>query len=87
MTTMTMMMMMMILRAEGLELRRGWVFRGAQRCGKDWNAASKWELCEVRGNCATCAGLSIAQVEVLRVKGNVRRAELVDLVARRSKRK
>ena len=59
------------------------MLRGVQRCGKDWNAASKWKLCDVRGNGATCAGLSIAQVEVLRVNGNVRRAELVDLVARR----
>ena len=61
--------------------------RGAQRCGKDWNAVSKWKLYDVRGNRVTCAGLSIAQVEVLRVEGNVRGAELVDLVACRSKRK
>ena len=71
-----------ILRAEGLALRRGWVFRGAQRCGKDWNIVSKWKLCDVRGNRATCAGLGFAQVKGLRVKGNVRGAELVDLVAR-----
>jgi len=63
------------------------VFRGAQRCGKDWNAASKWKLCDVRGNRATGAGLSIARVKVLRVEGDVRCAELVDLVAHRGKEK
>ena len=62
------------------------MFRGAQRCSKDWNAASKWKLCDMRGNRATDAGLSIARVKVLRVEGDVRCAELVDLVARRSKR-
>ena len=76
-----------ILRAEGLVLRRGWVFRGVQRCGKVGNIVSKWKLCDARGNCATCAGLSIARVKVLRVEGDVRCAELVDLVARRRKRK
>ena len=76
-----------ILRAEGLALRRGWVFHGAQRCGKVGNIVSKWKLCDARGNRATCAGLSIARVKVLRVEGDVRCTELVDLVARRSKRK
>ena len=33
-----------ILRAEGLALRKGRVFRGAQRCGKVGNIVSKWEL-------------------------------------------
>ena len=60
-----------ILRAEGLVLRRGWVSRGAQRCGKVGNIVSKWELCDAGRDHATCAGLSIAQVEVLRVEGNV----------------
>ena len=63
------------------------MFRGAQRCGKVGNIVSKWKLCDARGNRATCAGLSIARVKVLRVEGDVRCAELVDLVARRSKRK
>ena len=61
--------------------------RGAQRCGKVGNIVSKWELCDAGGDHATCAGLSIAQVEVLRAEGNVRGAGLVDLVERRSKRK
>ena len=56
------------------------MFRGAQRCGKDWNVASKWKLCDARGNCATCAGVGFAPVKVLRVKGNVQRTELVGLV-------
>ena len=47
---------------------------------------SKWRLCDTRGNHATCAGLSIARVEVLRVEGDVRCTELVDLVARRRER-
>ena len=34
----------------------------------------------------TCTGLSIARVKVVRVEGDVRCVELVDLVARRSKR-
>ena len=39
-----------ILRAEGLALRRGWVFHGAQRCGKVGNIVSKWKLCDAKGN-------------------------------------
>ena len=61
------------------------MFRGAQRCGKDWEAASKWKLCDAREIRATGVGLSIARVEVLRVEGGVRCAELVDLVAQRRK--
>ena len=75
-----------ILRAEGLALRRGWVFRGAQRCDKVGNIVSKWNLCDVGRNRATCAWIRIARLKVLRVEGDVRCAELVDLVARRSKR-
>ena len=75
-----------ILRAEGLALRRGWVFRGAQRCDMVGSIVSKWKLCDARGNRATCAGLSIARVEALRVEGDVRCTELVDLVAHRSKK-
>ena len=48
---------------------------------------SKWKLCDVRGNRATGAGLSIARVKVLRVEGDVRCAGLVDLVAHRKKAK
>ena len=48
---------------------------------------SKWKLCDTGGNRATCAGLSIARVKVLRVEGDERCAELVDLVARRSRGK
>ena len=42
------------------------MFHGAQRCSKDWKAASKWELCDVRGIRATGAGLRIAWEKVLR---------------------
>ena len=38
-----------ILRAEGLALRREWVFHGAQRCGKVGNIVSKWKLCDAKG--------------------------------------
>ena len=62
------------------------MFHGAQRCDKVGNIVSKWKLCNARGNRATCVGLSIARVEALRVEGDVRCAELVDLVARRSKK-
>ena len=58
--------------------------RGAHKCGKVGNIVSKWKLCDARGNRANCAGLSITWVKVLRVEGDVRCAELVDLVARRS---
>ena len=75
-----------ILRAEGLALRRGWLFRGAKKCGKVGNIVSKWNLCDTGGNRATRAGLSIARVTVLRVEGDERCAGLVSLVARRSKR-
>ena len=59
------------------------MFCGAQKHSKDWKAASKWKLCDVRGIRAAGAGLSIARVKVLRVEGDVRCAELVDLVAHR----
>ena len=73
-----------ILRAEGLALRRGWVFRGAQRCDKVGNIVNKWNLCDVRRNRATCAWVRISGVKVLRVEGEVRCADIVDLVTRRS---
>ena len=63
------------------------MFRGAQRCGKVGNIVSKWKLCNARGNRATCAGLSIARVKVLRVEGDVRCVDIVDLVTHRSKRR
>ena len=59
--------------------------RGAWRCDAVGDIVSKWKLCDARGNRATCAGLSIAWVKVLRVEGDVRCAELVDLVAHRRK--
>ena len=62
------------------------MFHGAQRSGKEWEVASKWNLCDARRIRAAGARLSIARVKVLRVEGDVRCAELVDLVARRSKR-
>ena len=76
-----------ILRAEGLALRRGWVSRGAQRCDKVGDIVSKWKLCDVGRNRATCAWIRIARLKVLRVEGDVRCADIVDLVTRRSKRK
>ena len=42
------------------------MFCGAQKHSKDWKAASKWKLCDVRGIRATGAGLSIAREKVLR---------------------
>ena len=76
-----------ILRAEGLALRRAWVSRGAQRCDKVGNIVSKWKLCDAGRNRATCAWVGIARVKVLRVEGDVRCADIVDLVTRRRKRK
>ena len=76
-----------ILRAEGLALRRGWVSRGAQRCDKVGDIVSKWKLCDVGRNRATCAWIRIARLKALRVEGNVRCAYIVDLVTRRSKRR
>ena len=61
------------------------MFRGAQRSGKEWEAASKWKLCDARGIRAAGARLSIARVKVPRVEGDVRCAELVDSVAHRRK--
>ena len=65
-------------------LKRDWVFRGAQRCDKVGNIVSEWKLCDARRNRATCAWVRIAWVKVLRVEGDVRCAELADLVAHRS---
>ena len=76
-----------ILRAEGLALRRGWVSRGAQKCDKVGNIVSKWNLCDVGRNRATCAWVRIARLKVLRVEGDVRCADIVDLATHRSKRK
>ena len=61
------------------------MFHGVQRSGKEWEAASKWKLCDARGIRATGAGLSIAWEKVLRVEGDVRCAGLFDLVAHRKK--
>ena len=76
-----------ILRAEGLALRRGWVSRGVQRWDTDGDIVNKWELRDVGRNCATCAWTRIAWSKGLRVEGDVRCAELADLVAHRSKRR
>ena len=73
------------LRAEGLALRRGWVSCGAQRCNKVGDIASKWKLCDVGRNRATCAWIGIARLKVLRVDEDVRCAEIADLVIHRSK--
>ena len=62
------------------------MFRGAQRCDRVGGIVRKWKLCDEGRDCATCAGLRIARVKALRVEGDVRCAELVDLVARRSKK-
>ena len=76
-----------ILRAEGLALRRGWVSRGVQRCDKVGDIVSKWKLCDVGRNRATGAWIRIARLKVLRVDEDVRCAEIADLVSHRSKRK
>ena len=77
----------MILRAEGLALRRGWVSRGAQRCDKVGDIVSKWKSRDAGRNRATCAWIRIARPKGLRVEGDVRCAEIADLVTHRSKEK
>ena len=63
------------------------MFRGAQRCDKVGSIVSKWELCDAGGKPCDLRRVSIARVEALRVEGNVRCAEQIDLVARRSRKK
>ena len=77
----------MILRDEGLALRIGWVSRGAQRCDKVGDIVSKWKLCDVGRNRATCAWIRITRPKGLRVEGDVRCTEIADLVTHRSKEK
>ena len=63
------------------------MFRGAQRCDRVGGIVSKWKLCDEGRDCATYAWIRIAWLKVLRVEGDVRCAELVDLVAHRRKGK
>ena len=76
-----------ILRAEGLALRRGLVFRGAQRYDKVGGIVSKWKLCDVGRNRATCPWIRIARPEVLGGDEDVRRAKIADLEIHKSKRR
>ena len=76
-----------ILRAEGLALGRGLVFRGAQRCDRVGGLVRKHKLCDEGRDCATCAWIRIARLKVLQVEGDVRCANIVDLVTHRSKRR
>ena len=62
------------------------MFRVAQRCDRVGSIVSKWELCVAGGKPCDLRRVSIARVEALRVEGDVRCAELVDLVACRSKK-
>ena len=61
--------------------------RGAQRCDMVGDIVSKWKLRDVGRNRATCAWIRIARLKVLRVEGDVRCADIVDLVTHRRKRK
>ena len=76
-----------ILRAEGLALRRGLVFRGAQRCDRVGGIVRKWTWCDEGRDCATCAWIRIARLKVLRVERDVRCTDIVDLVTHRSKKR
>ena len=76
-----------ILRAEDLVLRKGWVSRGAQRCDKVGGIVSKWKLCDVGRNRATCAWIRIARLKVLRVDGDVRCTDIADLMTHRCKKR
>ena len=76
-----------ILRAEGLALRRGLVFRGAQRCDRVGGIVRKWKLCDEGRYCVTCAWIRTARLKVLRVEGDVRCAEIADLGVHRSKKR
>ena len=76
-----------ILRAEDLALRKGWVSSGAQRCDKVGNIVSKWKSCDAGRNRATRAWRRIASLKVLRVEGDVRCADIADLVTHRSKKR
>ena len=61
--------------------------RGAQRCDEVGGIVSKWKLCDVGRNRATCAWIGIARVKVLRVDEDVRCADRADLVTHRRKNK
>ena len=77
----------MILRAGGLALGRGLVFRGAQRCDRVGGIVRKWKLCDEGRDCATCAWIRIARLKVLRVEGDVLCTEISDLKVHRSKKR
>ena len=61
--------------------------RGAQRCDKVGDIVSKWKLCDVGRNRVTCAWIRIARLKVPRVDGDVRCADIADLVTHRSKKR
>ena len=48
---------------------------------------SKWKLCDMGRNRATCALVRIAKLKELRVVEDVRRVEIADLVTSRSKKR
>ena len=60
---------------------------GAQRCDKVGDIVSKWKLCDVGRNRATCAWIRITRLKVLRAEGDVRCVDIADLVTHRSKRR
>ena len=61
--------------------------RGVQRCDTGGDIVSKWKLRDVGRNRATCAWIRIARLKGLRVEGDVRCADIADLVTHRSKRR
>ena len=61
--------------------------RGARRCDTVGDIVSKWKLRNVGRNRVTCAWIIIARSKGLRVEGDVRCAEIADLVTHRSKEK
>ena len=75
------------LRAEGLALRRGWVSRGARRCDTVGDIVIKWKLRDVGRIHATCVWIRITRLKGLRVEGDVRCADIVDLVTYKEKEK
>ena len=63
------------------------MFRDAQRCDRVGGIVSKWKLCDEGRDCATYAWIRIARLKVLRAEGDVRCADIDDLVTHRSKRR
>ena len=60
---------------------------GAQSCDKVDDIVSKWDLCDEGRNRATCAWIRIMWLKVLRVDGDVRCADIADLVTHRRKKR